>query len=187
MSRAVVTSLYCHKHLMSFVMLDPQRKLLMRTDVKRREIWEWSDHPPVREPSAARCRSDLLWRTGGHPSVLVPLAIMNATALSYGLCYSPCRHQRSSSHQGDGQPWCCDCTLQTTYDWASTRREPQFPAHLCTGHGACGSPCASRQIPWPCAARTTGRGCLLRCCTPMMPPVPGLRRAHGRTSVVFLR
>ena len=36
-----------HKHLMSFVMLDPQRKLLMRTDVKRREIWEWSDHTPL--------------------------------------------------------------------------------------------------------------------------------------------
>jgi hypothetical protein len=26
--------------------LDCQRKLLMRTDVKRREIWEWSDHTP---------------------------------------------------------------------------------------------------------------------------------------------
>ena len=24
-----------------------QSKLLMRTDVKRREIWEWSDHTPT--------------------------------------------------------------------------------------------------------------------------------------------
>jgi len=24
-----------------------QSKLLMRTDVKRREIWEWSDHTPA--------------------------------------------------------------------------------------------------------------------------------------------
>jgi len=24
-----------------------QSKLLMRTDVKRREIWEWSDHTPL--------------------------------------------------------------------------------------------------------------------------------------------
>jgi hypothetical protein len=27
-----------------------QSKLLMRTDVKRREIWEWSDHTPVALP-----------------------------------------------------------------------------------------------------------------------------------------
>jgi hypothetical protein len=27
----------------------------------------------------------------------------------------------------------------------------------------------------------------LRCWTPMVPPVPGLRRSHARTSVVFLR
>ena len=36
--------LYCHNYLISLVRLDRQRKLLMRTDVKRREIWEWSDH-----------------------------------------------------------------------------------------------------------------------------------------------
>ena len=29
-----------------------QSKLLMRTDVKRREIWEWSDHTRVAEPRA---------------------------------------------------------------------------------------------------------------------------------------
>ena len=44
MSREVVAILYCHKYLISLVRLDRQRKLLMRADVKRREIWEWSDH-----------------------------------------------------------------------------------------------------------------------------------------------
>jgi hypothetical protein len=44
MSREVVAILYCHNSLISLVGLDCQRKLLMRTDVKRREIWEWSDH-----------------------------------------------------------------------------------------------------------------------------------------------
>ena len=44
MSRAVVTSLYCHNYLISLIMLDCQRKRLMRTDVKRREVWEWRDH-----------------------------------------------------------------------------------------------------------------------------------------------
>ena len=39
--------LYCHNYLISLVRLDRQRKLLMRTDVKRREIWEWSDHTPI--------------------------------------------------------------------------------------------------------------------------------------------
>ena len=34
MSGAVVTSLYCHNYLISFIMLDRQRKPLMRTDVK---------------------------------------------------------------------------------------------------------------------------------------------------------
>ena len=29
-----------------------QSKLLMRTDVKRREIWEWSDHTPITRQSA---------------------------------------------------------------------------------------------------------------------------------------
>jgi hypothetical protein len=43
----VVTSLYCHNHLVSLVMLDHQKNPLMRTDVKRREIWEWSDHTPL--------------------------------------------------------------------------------------------------------------------------------------------
>jgi hypothetical protein len=44
MNKALVTSLYFHNHLISLVMLDRQRKPLMRTDVKRREIWEWRDH-----------------------------------------------------------------------------------------------------------------------------------------------
>ena len=44
MSREVVTSLYSHKHLISLIMLDRQRQLLIRTDVRRGEIWEWSDH-----------------------------------------------------------------------------------------------------------------------------------------------
>ena len=47
MSREVVAILYCHNSLISLVGLDCQRKLLMRTDVKRREIWEWSDHTPL--------------------------------------------------------------------------------------------------------------------------------------------
>ena len=46
MSREVVAILYCHNSLISLVGLDCQKKLLMRTDVKRREIWEWSDHTP---------------------------------------------------------------------------------------------------------------------------------------------
>jgi len=50
MSREVVAILYCHNSLISLVGLDCQRKLLMRTDVKRREIWEWSDHTPLQEP-----------------------------------------------------------------------------------------------------------------------------------------
>jgi hypothetical protein len=33
--------------LVSLVMLDHQKNPLMRTDVKRREIWEWSDHTPA--------------------------------------------------------------------------------------------------------------------------------------------
>jgi hypothetical protein len=41
-----VAILYCHNYLISLVRLGRQRKLLMRTDVKRREIWEWSDHTP---------------------------------------------------------------------------------------------------------------------------------------------
>jgi hypothetical protein len=41
----VVTSLYCHNHLVSLVMLDHQKNLLMRTDVKRREIWEYLPKP----------------------------------------------------------------------------------------------------------------------------------------------
>jgi hypothetical protein len=48
MSRAVVTSLYCSKHLISLIMLDRQRQPLMRIAVKRRETWEWSDHTPSR-------------------------------------------------------------------------------------------------------------------------------------------
>jgi len=44
MSREVVTRLYCHNDLISLVMLDRQRKPLMRTNVRRRESWEWSDH-----------------------------------------------------------------------------------------------------------------------------------------------
>jgi len=50
MSRAVVTSLYCHNRLISLVMLDCQRKPLMHTDVTRREIWEWSDHTHLTDP-----------------------------------------------------------------------------------------------------------------------------------------
>jgi hypothetical protein len=30
-------------------MLDHQKNPLMRTDVKRREIWEWSDHTPLEQ------------------------------------------------------------------------------------------------------------------------------------------
>jgi hypothetical protein len=52
MNGEVVTSLYCHNHLISFIMLDHQRKSLMRTDVKRREIWEWSDHTQCMVASA---------------------------------------------------------------------------------------------------------------------------------------
>jgi hypothetical protein len=44
MSREGVESLYCHNYLISLVRLDRQRKLLTRTDVKHREIWEWRDH-----------------------------------------------------------------------------------------------------------------------------------------------
>ena len=44
MGGEVVTSLYCHKHLISLTILDRQRQPLIRPDVKRREIWEWSDH-----------------------------------------------------------------------------------------------------------------------------------------------
>jgi hypothetical protein len=62
-----------------------------------------------------------------------------------------------------------------------------MPLQRGTGQGSCGSPCSSKQIPLPCAARTTGSGFFLRCCTLMVPPVPGLRRPHDRTSVVFLR
>ena len=40
----MVTRLYCPNHLISLAMLDRQRQPLMRTDVSRREIWEWSDH-----------------------------------------------------------------------------------------------------------------------------------------------
>jgi hypothetical protein len=47
----VVTSLYCHNHLVSLVMLDHQKNPLMRTDVKRREIWEWSDHTQFQHPT----------------------------------------------------------------------------------------------------------------------------------------
>jgi hypothetical protein len=50
MSREVVTSLYCHNHLISLVMLDRQRQPLMRINVKRREIWEWSDHTRSGKP-----------------------------------------------------------------------------------------------------------------------------------------
>src|SRR5262245_60830416 len=45
--------LYCHNYLISLVRLDRQRKLLMRTDVKRREIWEWSDHTRPEAPGLA--------------------------------------------------------------------------------------------------------------------------------------
>src|SRR5688572_15378964 len=58
MSRAVVTSLYCHNHLISLVMLDCQRQPLMCIDVKRREIWEWSDH--TRAPGSRSDRKRLL-------------------------------------------------------------------------------------------------------------------------------
>jgi hypothetical protein len=44
MSREVVISLYTHNRLISLVMLDCQRQPLMRTALRRREIWEWSDH-----------------------------------------------------------------------------------------------------------------------------------------------
>ena len=47
MSREGVESLYCHNHLISLVRLDRQGKLLTRTDVKHREIWEWRDHTHI--------------------------------------------------------------------------------------------------------------------------------------------
>ena len=50
MSREIVAILYCHKYLISLVRLDRQRKLFMRADVKRREIWEWSDHTLLKDP-----------------------------------------------------------------------------------------------------------------------------------------
>jgi len=64
MSREVVAILYCHNSLISLVGLDCQRKLLMRTDVKRREIWEWSDHTPCRN-RVIRCSPGR--RFSGYP------------------------------------------------------------------------------------------------------------------------
>jgi hypothetical protein len=61
MSREVVTSLYCHKPLISFIILDRQRQPLMRIDIKRHEIWEWSDHTrsdPLTLHKRCRCMSE---------------------------------------------------------------------------------------------------------------------------------
>ena len=46
----MVTTPYSHNHLISLVMLDRQSQPLMHTDVRRREIWEWSDHTPSLPP-----------------------------------------------------------------------------------------------------------------------------------------
>jgi hypothetical protein len=61
MSREVVAILYCHNPLISLVGLDCQRKLLMRTDVKRREIWEWSDHTPTHKVAEAMDKINDRW------------------------------------------------------------------------------------------------------------------------------
>jgi len=89
----------------------------------------------------------------------------------YGLCWSGWRHHASSSPQGDGRPCWCGCTLQTTDDWPHRCRKSKVPRHPATGHGSCGSPWASRKTPWPWSSRTTGRGCVLRCCITLFPPM----------------
>jgi hypothetical protein len=40
--------------------LDCQRKPLMRTDVKRREIWEWSDHTLIGSANSIQINTSLL-------------------------------------------------------------------------------------------------------------------------------
>jgi hypothetical protein len=60
MSREVVAILYCHNSLISLVGLDCQRKPLMRTDVKRREIWEWSDHTLIGSANSIQINTSLL-------------------------------------------------------------------------------------------------------------------------------
>jgi hypothetical protein len=61
MSREVVPSLYCYNYLISFVMLDYQRKPLMRIDVKQLEIWEWSDHTRGNWRSVRLLLTDEAW------------------------------------------------------------------------------------------------------------------------------
>ena len=50
-SREAVTSLCCHKRLISLVMLDCQRQPLKCTHARRRKIWERSDHTLRKRPS----------------------------------------------------------------------------------------------------------------------------------------
>jgi hypothetical protein len=76
MSREVVAILYCHNSLISLVGLDCQRKPLMRTDVKRREIWEWSDHTLWTESrgTLSTVKVSVIVEGGG-----IPLAMVAAT------------------------------------------------------------------------------------------------------------
>ena len=72
----MVAILYCHNSLISLVRLDCQRKLLMRTDVKRRESWEWSDHTPLDEGLGVQPHqwaSGALQLLGCAVAVFVPL------------------------------------------------------------------------------------------------------------------
>ena len=94
MSREVVTTPYSHNHLISLVMLDRQSQPLMRTDVRRREIWEWRDHTPVRgfagilyeglngaPPTAIVATPNDLYQQLGLHKVLSPLRLRGLTAL----------------------------------------------------------------------------------------------------------
>ena len=79
-----------------------------------------------------------------------------------GLCWSACRHQASSSPQGDGRPCLSGCTVQTTKEVPHRCRKRRVPPQPGTGQGSCGAPWASRKPPWPCASCTTGGGLFLR-------------------------
>jgi hypothetical protein len=71
-------------------------------------------------------------------------AALNAMAPREGLCCARCRHQASSSPQGEGRPCWWGCRLQTIYDWPHRCRKRRVPPHPTTGHGSCGSPWARR-------------------------------------------
>ena len=92
------------------------------------------------EPSAARARAVERcgeagsiypgWGPGRHASVLFPVAVRNATAPSYGLFCSRCRHQRSSSPPGRRAACCCRCTCRpyrTGLNDARTAVPPHTP------------------------------------------------------------